>query len=373
VVDEKRHVHVTGPMNFVKLGAQMLFYSRASHLRFAWSNATLDATTNTSSTFPTMQPCDITNAQLYGLLQWHYWMRSILNVGTRRTAVTGASLTRSMQEALAILDDDETSDNDNDNVTTITLLVGHDGDLNALATAWGLAWTLDAPYATVPEWYATPPGSALHATRTQLTVTQTATTTANNASKTTVPSSHKATTTAVQDTIEVSYLYPVYSLDESANIDLRQASVSFPASAMVSGINVTLPTTKHLVVQHATFVDYKDWQARVKSMLKLYPGATECYEAAAVEFQSLMATNAKGTTTTPAPNTASTTAPSVTVAATASSSQFWQRSIIALACSNVLLVLILLRQCCRRRDSKQTSPEYNAVSNCSAVHNTYLT
>jgi hypothetical protein len=283
VTVRKRQAKLTGPINFVKLGAQMLFYSRASNLMFGSANETLS-------------PGRVSMDDMYSLLQWDYWMRSVLNVATLRAAVEGAALARSIHDALSM----ESAMND-ESVETVTLLVGHDGDLDSAATAFGVTWDLGPPYLALPEWYPTPPGSALRLTRYKMP---------------------RSTNDAAQDTVHLSFLYPVYALNKSAAVELRQTSLALVPLSSISRAT-TPPAIRGKSVKDTTVVTWSDWQARVALILKQYPGAYECYNAAGGAIVPKLEKTSKTTLS--------------------ASSRWCLRTWIALSCVNVCLVLIFLR------------------------------
>jgi hypothetical protein len=299
VTVRNRQAKLSGPINFVKLGAQMLFYSRASNLVFGLANETVS-------------PSRVSMDDMYALLQWHYWMRSVLNVATLRAAVQGAALARAMQDALLSMEN-RTMDDDESEVETVTLFVGHDGDLDSVATAFGVTWGLGHPYMAVPEWYPTPPGSALRLTRYKLS----------------------GATDVAQDHVHLSFLYPVFALNENASVQLRQTSLTLtPLSFVSTTANTPPPTMRAKSVRDATVVAWSDWQARVAFVLQQYPGATECYNAAGEAMVPKLEKNIKS-------------------ASAAASSPLCLRTWIALSCVNVCLLVIFLRQWLLRRRQRR--------------------
>jgi len=131
-IDPKhQHVHIQGTARIYKLLSQMIFYSQASGLPFV--NIT---------THDTMLLLD--------LIRWNYWVRAVENTRTIASAVRGAYQFAQIHHHLQ-------HHKKNDDVTTI--YVGHDGDLNALATVLDLDWQLaEYPGSLIP----TPPLSFLH-------------------------------------------------------------------------------------------------------------------------------------------------------------------------------------------------------------------
>jgi hypothetical protein len=193
-----------------------------------------------------------------------------------------------------------------------------------VATAFGVTWDLGPPYMALPEWYPTPPGSALRLTRYKM----------------------PGSTDAARDNVHLSFLYPVFALNESAVVELRQTSLALAPLSSLSRAT-TPPEIRGKCVKDATVVAWSDWQARVAFILKQYPGATECYNAAGGAIAPKLEKTNK--TTSPA------------------SLRLYLRAWIAVSCVNVCLVLILLRQWRVRRhqrhdDTLQQSQKYDIVS-----------
>ncbi|KAL7578280.1 hypothetical protein ACA910_012694 [Epithemia clementina (nom. ined.)] len=156
-----------GPINIVKAVAQMAFYARSSHI----DN-------------PPFLP-NMTVSDMMDLLSWHYWSRSVTDVGTVEAAMSGSVLVHRILQALqqhhvAI----PSSSSVEENHHFVTFLIGHDGDLDAVATSLDITWELPEPYPSslqaaaaqdldkrnsnnesitvLPSWYPTPPASALY-------------------------------------------------------------------------------------------------------------------------------------------------------------------------------------------------------------------
>lgn len=297
---------LTGFINAVKLAAQSLFYSRASGLHYPTSSSNTSNISNAAAN-------TVKDDELYALLQWHHWMRSVLKVQTVPAATTGAALARAfcaglqnrpslpMSGTKPMIDDGSptkpadcepavnadpesntkkhTNNNgknapQNSNTTTIvTIWVGHDGDLNSLATALGVAWELDWPYEAHWDWYATPPGSALHVLRRPTTAADEQ------------PQQQQDEDTTSDDVAELSYLYPIYSLDETASATVHKTSlgISSPNNLDSSGAPLIVPSSIVVTAQNSTLVPWEDWQRHVDLMLQGYAGAKECYQAAGLD------------------------------------------------------------------------------------------
>lgn len=221
------HGQLMGPANLVVVLAQMAFYSHASNLEVPF--------------LPNILPFE-----LYPFIHWIHWMRAVLHVGNTRAASRGAVLAQRIQ-----------SDLQEEN--TISIIIGHDESLDAVATALGVRWVLPEPYqgAHIQE-CDTPPGSALHLQ---------------------YDSSER------HHRLGLSFLYPVYFQTTNQNLRVNTTGI--------------LEATPHL-----RWIDSKDdfrndrvnqddgmlWlpggplalEKRVLGVLEQdYPGAKECYRAAA--------------------------------------------------------------------------------------------
>ena len=127
-------------------------------------------------------------ADVFKLYQFHSWYRSITDVDNSWDAGYGAAQVRAM---LMTLRDgyymkkpaEDTYD------TRVTIIFGHDGDLDTMATALGARWVLKPPFISGPggEFLETPPTSGIHAKRNLDT-----------------------------DRVDLSFVYPLYSTDPNA-------------------------------------------------------------------------------------------------------------------------------------------------------------
>eukprot|EP00557_Chaetoceros_sp_GSL56_P012481 CAMPEP_0176485476 /NCGR_PEP_ID=MMETSP0200_2-20121128/5057_1 /TAXON_ID=947934 /ORGANISM="Chaetoceros sp., Strain GSL56" /LENGTH=498 /DNA_ID=CAMNT_0017882117 /DNA_START=114 /DNA_END=1610 /DNA_ORIENTATION=+ len=130
--------HFQGAFNLIKYVAEALFYSRASGLNFWENNATTEDT--------------------YVMMTWIHWSRYVLSIGNNETAAKGGVIMSRILQELEHFDDK--NDGYDDNNHHATFIIGHDGDLDAVATALGISWNLPHPYH--PGYSPTPPGSAIH-------------------------------------------------------------------------------------------------------------------------------------------------------------------------------------------------------------------
>ncbi|KAI2508627.1 hypothetical protein MHU86_5810 [Fragilaria crotonensis] len=122
-----------GPVNLVKLLAQMLLYSRASSIDFL-PNATM--------------------SQISTLVPWIAWHRTIQDAFQSNAARQGSIMAKFIHKQLKQQHDQH----DQNNVTNVMFVFGHDTDLNALQTVLNVEWSLP--------WYGlhspTPPSTAMH-------------------------------------------------------------------------------------------------------------------------------------------------------------------------------------------------------------------
>ena len=151
-------VFLAGPVNLISWMAELAFYSRASGVRLPFLH-------------------NLTFSELYQLVEFNHWSRTILSVENSIAARRGVVLGQAILEALrhghisipgrhespTFCTDDEKSQEIH---AKVTLIVGHDSDIDAVATAFGLRWILPPPFHTSPgnemgEYVPTPPGSAL--------------------------------------------------------------------------------------------------------------------------------------------------------------------------------------------------------------------
>lgn len=241
---------MNGAVSFAKLFAQMLFYSLASNVNFL---------TNETKSIASMEVT-------YQLMQYIHWARSVEYVGTPAAACTGAVHAVSLLTTLIngsyypINDDSISNSNTNRNTNDrhlptphphhrATILVGHDSDLDALATILDAHWMLKSPYRSGPNGYyqPTPPLSGIHARLDQ-----------------------------ISGIIEINFLYPVYSIyaDGRTTWDTN-----------VSGILETaaLRGTPFPLIRNDTAIripNINALQQHMERTIETYPGADLCYRAA---------------------------------------------------------------------------------------------
>jgi hypothetical protein len=123
-------LHLKGPVNIIKLLAQMLLYSRASNLVFLPHTTTL---------------------QLSTLLPWIAWQRTIEEAFHSQAAQRGAVMATYIMTLLR-------QSPQQPQRPMVTLIFGHDSTLNQLQTALNVEWSLPLYGTHSP----TPPGTALY-------------------------------------------------------------------------------------------------------------------------------------------------------------------------------------------------------------------
>lgn len=196
--------------NLVKYVAQSIVYSRASGIDY-WKN--------------------VTPGDMYNLMAWEHWSRNVQNVGNNVAAAGGGVLMARILQALNV-------DHQND----ATFIIGHDGDLDAVATALDMSWTLPSPYH--PAYTPTPPGCGLHFSYDD------------------------------SDEIEISFLAPIFFSDRSLNLNTSGFLVEVPVEFGSFETNVRAGTAATI------FSSLDALRDRTLSTLRKYSGSMECFESA---------------------------------------------------------------------------------------------
>ena len=120
VEDGKKGLRLEGPVNVLKLFAEMMFYSRASGIEPPFlPNASID--------------------DVYQMLAWVHWSRSVLSIGNAKAATEGSLMARAILERL-----EHPIEGSYD--ATVTIFMGHDGTIDNVGTALGVKWQLRLPY-----------------------------------------------------------------------------------------------------------------------------------------------------------------------------------------------------------------------------------
>lgn len=203
-------LHFVTAWPLVKYIAQSILYSRASGIHDdSFTNVTID--------------------EFYNLFEWEHWGRDVQFEGNNVAAAGGGVM---MARILHLLNSIDHEEND------VTFIFGHDSDLNAVATALRMTWTLPPPYHT--ESTPTPPGSGLHFVYDG-------------------------------DGIEISFMAPVFFADHTMTLN-------------TSGILVEVPVVFDSF--ETALFPLDAIQARILSNLKGYTGSIDCFEAAEAMYRS---------------------------------------------------------------------------------------
>ena len=228
---------ISGPISFIDHFAETLFFSKAG-LPEEKQTMAVDATVH----------------QVYRLLQFHHWYRSVLNVNNNWAAMAGAKWA---QVAIQVLERGtlygacvpETQN-------TVTILAGHDTDLNTLATALGVTWDLPE-YQTHPDLLPTPPGSGIHLVRDTIT-----------------------------NKVDVSFVYPVYHSEDDDDDNANDLEWETNLSGVMKEVPVLWKQDGVSTTQSGTISSMKDLEAHLSRHLsKYHQGATDCFQALAREFE----------------------------------------------------------------------------------------
>eukprot|EP00977_Amphora_coffeiformis_P001745 scaffold337_cov172-Amphora_coffeaeformis.AAC.19 len=188
-----------------------------------------------------------TAQDVYDLLQWVHYTRSIEDVGTAKAATKGAVLVEAMFRVLQRgfyqqrMAHTHQRINHDDYDTRITILAGHDGDLDAMATAMGVSWQPDDDvyHSHMGQYLPTPPMSGIHAVRNVET-----------------------------GNIKIEFIFPVYDLTGALNATIfpKSVSVDFSSLSTIDPSSITL----------------EELRAHTIEQLQRYTGATDCFQAASL-------------------------------------------------------------------------------------------
>jgi len=215
--------HLTGAANLLMNFAKTLFFSKAGlkSQRFA-QKATVE--------------------QVYQLLQYADWYRSIENVENSLSATAGAIWAKIIVTIMSrggLYDSSPRSD-------SVTIFEGHDDDLDSLSTALGVTWDLPE-YRTHPEFLPTPPGSGLHIVRDTET-----------------------------GEIHVSYVYPVYHKKGHTHWKTNESGTMKRVPVIWKNTHSFEERSRASVVP-----SFREFESHFRSTLDKYPGAMDCYYATA--------------------------------------------------------------------------------------------
>jgi hypothetical protein len=234
--------NLQGAINLVNAWAEMAFYSRAA----AQSN------NNNSTRDNTFLP-NMTWDQVYSLLAWHYWSRSILDLNTVQALVKGSQMAHVFLDSLhssSPKDDDRPAAR---SFPDVTIGVGHDGDINSLSSVLEMSWDLNPPFQSKPFWNPAPPGSALHVTASR-----------ENGR-----------------VLSMEFLYPDISSSDGSTLVLKTVPVQFTKN---DG-NKDTPEAARSV---------NDLRKRIHDRLRTVPGALECFDKTNTTRSKVQATTALG-------------------------------------------------------------------------------
>eukprot|EP00977_Amphora_coffeiformis_P003047 scaffold575_cov186-Amphora_coffeaeformis.AAC.14 len=265
-----------GQIRLVDYLAQTAFYAAASEIPFAMLS-------------------NMTQTELFDLVAWFHWERAVMSVGNNHAALLGGVLMDRILRTLNTSSSSSTSNSaaaDSDPDQVAHFFIGHDGDLDHLATALGMTWVLPEPYrsGTNGMWTPTPPSAGLHFSYDDEQDNE--------------------------ESLTISILTPMYfnqeDDDESKTLIvnktgiLEERPVNFTQQLDDNNHNnVTIMTSvKHgrTVVKssnpHTSHV-LDSLRMRVEQILQTYEGAMECYQKTAAKAE------AAATTPAPAPTTLS--------------------------------------------------------------------
>ena len=211
-------------------------------------------------------------------MAWEHWSRHILDVGHNLAAARGGIMMARILHELSTHarnaeDDDDDDDDDHDDYIghddeeededgfeediRATFIIGHDGDIDAVATALGIDWNLPSPYH--PGFTATPPGSAIHFAY-----------------------------DVDQEQLALSVMAPIFF---SNGASVGEEGVASMNSLNSSGILEEVPVKflNHVrvkrgggtpIVDAAVFSSLDDLRNHTLNTLRHYSGSAECFEAA---------------------------------------------------------------------------------------------
>lgn len=279
--------------------AQSTFYAAASEIPFdVWEN-------------------NMTPSDLFDLVSWFHWERAVANVGNNHAALVGGVL---MDRILRTLDgggggggggrratstDNDDGEDDPDQVAHF--FIGHDGDLDHLATVLGITWVLPEPYrsGTNGIWTPTPPHTGIHFSYDDSTGDD-----ADDAS------------------VSVSILAPMFFNDNTTSETLVVNKTGILEERPVNFIqhdidddnsnNVTITTTVdngRTVIKSAnpeTWNVFVALRMHLEQILQTYEGAMDCYQKV-VAAQAQAAVVSSMTPAAAPGNTRTTLSPSIVV------------------------------------------------------------
>jgi hypothetical protein len=332
-------LYPAGIVEILKLFGQFLFYSRAGGIE-----PTYLPTNSTTTTLLLQQ--DV----IYQFLAFVHWVRSVWDVKNPQAAASGAVHAQIMLHSLrygAIIstewkqyreklvghhqphqrhrltqssrhdhqnhhdDNDNYNDDDDDDQdydTHVTIVVGHDGDLDNMSTALGIQWEFQPPYISSSssssssrpgDYLPTPPLSALHVVR---SFTKSKDDNDNIDDEMSVPDLDLA--------IDISMLYPIYSNGISwsnntnamngiltssevlwdSNNSQESTFLAMKTKQIPQGSLSRLEYNDDGVTQHEEYGLVNYLQQHIESTIQLeYPSAFGCWETTGTVLHDLHA------------------------------------------------------------------------------------
>lgn len=259
--------HLMGAPSLLKDFAERVFYSRAGNI--------------TPSFLPRLS-----NQDVYQLLQWVYWTRGIMKIDNPKGATQGAVLAEVLLHVLkqgTIHNSDKNDENDYD--TYVTILAGHDGNIDDLATALGATWVGPDPYRSSNAGPITPPLSAIYAKR-----------------------------NVVSNQIDLSFLCPVYSQEQAHNNEkdawllnasgiLEQVPLLWKNQSYNANRKATQRQFASVTDSSASILTGNDALARLEQrithILDSYTGASSCFQVTKSFLHQLGSSNSGFSTNMP--------------------------------------------------------------------------
>jgi hypothetical protein len=227
--------------NVIKEIAEMAFYSRAS------------------AVVPPFLPA-ASKDQVYQMLAVADYIRNVERIDTIRAAKGGLVLAKSL---LAALQETTPTGKDDDKADTaiVTVYVAHDSDIDHIATALGLRWTMSHPYLNHDNILGTPPGSGM------------------------IFSSTSSDPNPFQD-ISMSFLCAINLMEETDN-NLNAANIQHQLTPMFPFGNIADAPQRNVnyrvdKAKKAGIVSMEYLRSCIQDTLGRYPSLQSCYDRAPI-------------------------------------------------------------------------------------------
>ena len=234
------HGELDGSVSVLAEAAEMMFFTRAGGLEHPY--------------IPKAN-----KQQVFEFLQFEDYMRSVTKVENSKAATHGAPQVQAMMRVLAqgYYSSPATPDEDYD--TRVTVFVGHDGDLDTMATALGVRWILQEPYISGKDgaFLPTPPMSGIHAVRRFDEET---------------------------DRIDLSFVYPMYAQADSAKFVLNTTGIleHTPLIFQDEFKGASMDDRSTHITAHGSKSSLKLLEEHILNVLSSYNrGAAQCYHSSA--------------------------------------------------------------------------------------------